>query len=161
MSQVFLIQANSFSEAQVIKNLLLSHDLHPFFRDENIRTIAPHYEQLLGKIIIEISEDEFVQASQLIEQMQDQDRRNQKINEDVIVDRPIDYAKKSLQMAVIGAIILPILGSFYSTILAFRAFKNVRRLNQQELLHVFASMMINIFSFCFWLLLIHRWLSGR
>lgn len=156
MAKVFLIEAQSFAEAQIIKNILISHHLKPFFRDENTRSIAPHYEHLLGKIIIEVPEDEFIQASKIIEQMQDRNLRNEKTSDNEVDLQTNDYAKKSLQMSMIG-LFLPLFGSLYSTILVFRALKHVRVLKKQEFYNVFFSMMINIFAFSFWLILIHRW----
>lgn len=156
MANVFLVEANSFSEAQVIKNLLVSQGLNPLFRDENIRTIAPHYEHLFGKIIIEIPDHEFIEASQMIERMIDENRSRSSTENLDNSSSSINYARKSLNMAVIGVFLLPMLGSFYSTILVFRAFKKSKFLNKQELLQTFAAMMINIFACCFWLIVIVR-----
>ncbi len=68
---VFLMDCADINEVQVVKSYLTALGFHPRIKDEYTRTVAPHYTNLLGNLSIEVPENEFIQASKIIEELSD------------------------------------------------------------------------------------------
>lgn len=153
---VFLAEVADFTEAQVVKALLESMYLHPRLRDEQTRAIVPHMNQLLGKLVIEIPEDEFMKASQALEQMQDIHRPTveaSKDTEEAYLTFSQELAKKALLSAVLGCVFIPLVCNIYSIILSFRVIRTERPLTRVSGKRLMWAILFNAGGFYMWLTL--------
>jgi hypothetical protein len=153
---VFLTDCADFSEAQVVKSYLVSQGFSAKVRDEQMRTVAPHLNHLLGKLIIEVPEYEFLEASLALEKME---RPNLSVvqagdvspeNEDPLL-RTQALAKKSLSNAIIGCIFIPVICNFYSYYLAMQVLKYEKPLSKKSRTRLFWAVIFNCIAFYFWL----------
>ena len=151
MSSVFLTEANSFEQAQVIKSLLKSNGLHPHFRDENMRSIGPHLNPMMGRIIIDIPEIEFLLASQILEQHELEKKSESQPDKKSKVEEQENLAKKVLISSILGCLILPIAASIYSMILGFRLLKTQPPLNKVILRRLALAVLFNSLALIYWL----------
>lgn len=146
---VFLMDCADFAEAQVIRSFLMSHGLHPRVKDEQTRGVAPHFEQLLGKLTLEIPEYEYMQASQLLES-------REKPQVVIITESGYDteaLAKKALWNAIIGCILVPVICNFYSMVLGYRVLKNEIPLKPTSRRRLIWAILFNSLAFYVWLVL--------
>jgi hypothetical protein len=154
---VFLTEVSDFTEAQVVKALLEAMYLHPRLRDEQTRAIVPHMSQLLGKLVMEIPEDEFMKASQALEQMQDAHRPVAPVTQQVEAEMQLTFtqelAKKALLTAVIGCIFIPLICNLFSIILSFRVIRLERPLSRVSGKRLMWAIAFNAFGFYIWLTL--------
>ncbi|WP_413581840.1 hypothetical protein [Bdellovibrio sp. HCB288] len=154
---VFLTEVANFSEAQVVKSFLVAQGFHPRLRDEMTRSVAPHLETFLGKLIIEIPENEFLAASSSLEQLEDsqaekiaeQDEtlllKNQNLQESQ------DMAKRCLINAVLGCVLIPVVCNLYSMLLGFRVLGKEMPLSQLTRTRLVMAFVFNCFGFYIWL----------
>ncbi|MBO9665481.1 MAG: hypothetical protein J7501_01535 [Bdellovibrio sp.] len=156
-SHVFLTECSDFAQATVIKSYLMSQGLHPRVRDEKTRTVAPHLEQFLGKLIMEIPEDEFMAASEALENLQDtnpfrtvEESEQLQAKDQALLDSQA-LAKKCLINAVIGCIIVPVICNLYSMFLGFRVLGREMPLSRISRTRLILAMGFNALSFYIWL----------
>ncbi|WP_413557387.1 hypothetical protein [Bdellovibrio sp. HCB209] len=156
-SYVFLTEVRDFPEAQVVKSFLVAQGFHPRLRDEQTRAVAPHLEQFLGKLIIDIPQDEFIDASQALEGLEDSNALKsvgEKEIEQAQEDRlkaSQDMAKKCLINAVLGCVLIPVVCNLYSMLLGFRVLgleMPLSRLTRTRLIMAFG---FNCLGFYIWL----------
>ncbi len=159
---VFLTECADFSEAQVVKSFLVSMYLHPRVRDEQMRAIAPHLGDSLGKLIMEIPEDEFMKASQALEQKQDAARPPATSEEEKIEDliRTQGMARKALWNSVLGCILIPLLCNLFSMILGYRVLKQEKPLSALSRRRLLIAIVFNSAAFFFWLTIGPHFLTG-
>ena len=161
---VFLTEVADFTEAQVVKSLLEGMHLNPRFRDQQMRSIAPHLGNALGAFTIEIPEDEFLKASQALEHLQNESRsqieeeKNNPSHEDMLVLTQ-ELAKKSLLSSVLGCIFLPIVGSLYSMILGARVLNAERPLTPISRRRLMWAIFFNIIALYAWLVIGPRYFT--
>ncbi|MGZ3769652.1 MAG: hypothetical protein ACXVCP_08555 [Bdellovibrio sp.] len=146
---VFFMDCADFAEAQVIRSFLMSEGLHPRVRDEQTRGVAPHFGQLLGKLILEIPEHEYMQASQLLEGRQEA-TQPEKTEIPVQIDTEA-LAKKALWSAIIGCILVPIILNFYSMALGYRVLRSEVPLGKVSRTRLLWTIFFNSAAFYFWL----------
>lgn len=146
---VFLTLAKNFEEATIIKSLLISEGLHPRVRDENIRSIAPHFGQALGKLEIEIPEHEFQEASLALER--NEPPRVIIVEESNDLEHSQEMAKKCLTNAILGCVLIPVICNLYSMILGFRVLKAERPLSRVSRKRLLFAIGFNSLAFFFWL----------
>lgn len=108
------MHCSDFTEAQVIKSFLEAQGFHPRLRDEQTRSVAPHFEQLLGKLTLEIPEVERQEANTLLEAQQQQQLTNSQEAETIDID---GLARKALWNAILGCTLVPVLCTLYSVYL--------------------------------------------
>ncbi|MNS90120.1 hypothetical protein D3C72_1241550 [compost metagenome] len=157
---VFLTDCSDFSEAQVVRSYLLSLGFSPKVRDEQMRSVAPHLNHLLGKLIIDIPEDEFFDASQALEKME---RPNLSAVNDSTATNSADekaekaltqsqaMAKKALANSILGCIFLPVICNLYSIYLGLKVLKTEKPLSSKSRARIMWSMAFNTIAFYFWL----------
>lgn len=136
-----------FSEAQVVKSYLNSQGFHPRVRDEQTRGVAPHFGQLLGKLTLEIPENEYIEASLLMEQQE-------KPRIQIVTESGIDtqgLAKKALWNAIIGCTLVPLICNFYSMMLGYRVLRNEVPLSKKSRKYLLLAIVFNSISFFVWL----------
>lgn len=160
---VFLTECSDFSEAQVIKSFLISRHFHPQIRDEQTRSVAPHLGGFLGRLVIDIPEHEFLEASFALEKFQDTQLRV--VTEDETpasqqLQRTQDLSKKCLINSIIGCILVPILCNFYSLILAYRVLTNEKPLTDLSRRRLMWSVFFNAMGFYIWLIFGARFLHS-
>lgn len=152
---MFLTECADFGEAQVVKSFLVSQGFHPKVRDEQMRTVAPHLQNLLGKLVIEIPEVEFMSASEALEGLEKQRLE---------IVRPEDHdeqaaalaitqgtAKRSLINAVLGCVFIPVLCNLYSMFLTWKVLAEERPLSRISRTRIALATIFNILGFYFWL----------
>lgn len=144
---VFLMECADFSEARVAKSFLQSQGLHPRVRDEQLRSVAPHLGDALGKLILEIPEHEFLAASQALEKIE---QRSTAVVE-TGSEEAQKLAKKSLWNSILGIFVLPVLCNVYSMVLGFRVLGKEMPLSKKSRQRLLLAMMFNALSFYFWL----------
>jgi hypothetical protein len=156
-SHVFLTECSDFAQATVIKSYLMSQGLHPRVRDEQMRAVAPHLEQFLGKLIMEIPEEEFVTASEALESLQDSNKLRTADEEDALQAKDAALtesqamAKQCLINAVLGCIIIPVACNLYSMILGFRVLGREMPLSRVSRTRLLMAMGFNALGFYIWL----------
>lgn len=155
-SYVFLTECRDFAEAQVVKSFLSSQGFHPKVRDEQTRGVAPHLENLLGKLIIEIPEEEAIDASQALESLETRaDLQIVNNEDDHRKEAELAYtqnmAKKTLINAVLGCILVPVICNFYSMILGWRVMAAERPLSRVTRNRLVLAIVFNIIGFYVWL----------
>ncbi len=155
-SYVFLTECADFGEAQVVKSFLVSQGFHPKVRDEQMRAVAPHLQNLLGKLIIEIPEEEAVEASQALESLEANKpvrlvENSDESQHEVELAYTQNMAKKTLINAVLGCILVPVVCNFYSMILGWRVMAAERPLSRISRTRLFFAMIFNIMGFYIWL----------
>jgi hypothetical protein len=151
---VFLTEVSDFAEAQVVKALLESMHLNPRLKDEQMRTIAPHWGQILGKMIMEIPEDEFMKASQALEQMQDTHRpavEESKKTDEAHLTFTQELAKKALLSAILGCVFIPIICNIYSLVLGYKVIRIERPLTKVSGKRLMWALLFNGIGFSIWL----------
>ena len=159
---VFLTQCTDFSEAQVVRSYLISQGFSPKVRDENMRTVAPHMANLLGKLVIDIPENEFIEASQALEKM---DRKlfvvedEQEVGEDgvqIIHEDTTAYtqslSKKALANAILGCILVPIICNVFSIRFIYTVLTTEKPLTSKSRSNILWALMFNTIGLYFWLL---------
>lgn len=156
MSNVFLTECADFGEAQVIKSFLESQGFHPRVRDEQTRTVAPHLQNLLGKLIVEIPEHEFLPASQALEDLEKTTPLHIVENDETsIQEQHLIYtqsmAKKCLINAVLGCIFIPVLCNLYSMILGWKVLAKERPLSPLSRQRLLLAIAFNTIAFYVWL----------
>ncbi|MEN0057520.1 MAG: DUF2007 domain-containing protein [Bdellovibrio sp.] len=153
-SFVFLTTCADISEAQVIKSFLEAQGFHPFLRDEKTQGVAPHLSQFLGKITLEIPENEFPAASQALE------KAEQAAKEESAVTPPPpafnlqhtqQMAKKALWNALLGCILIPLFCNFYSMLLGYRVLKTEVPLSSVSKRRILWAILFNSLAFYIWL----------
>lgn len=147
---VFLTLAKDFQEATVIKSMLQARGFNPRVRDEYTRTIAPHLGNALGKLEVEIPEDEFVQASLTLEE--NEPPQVIIVEESSSLEYTQETAKKCLLNAILGCVLIPVVCNLYSMILGFRVLKAERPLSPVSRKRLLMAIGFNSFAFFFWFL---------
>lgn len=156
-SYVFLVECSDFSEAQVLKSFLESQDFHPKVRDEQFRSVAPHMQNLLGKLVIEVPEVEFLKASEALEKLEiskskehltlasqaDTEQEHQQFTQGL--------AKKAVTNAIIGCIFIPLLCNLYSLVLSWRVVREERPLTSVSGKRLILAILFNSLGFYIWL----------
>lgn len=155
-SFVFLTECADFSEARVVKSFLESQGFHPRVRDEQLRSVAPHLGDALGKLILEVPEHEFLQASQSLENVE----RPREVTSLPSSDPSQDLAKKTLLNAILGVFVVPVLCNVYSMILGFRVLGREMPLSKKSRQRLTLAMVFNAFAFYFWLIYGFKWLRS-
>ncbi|MDG0815841.1 hypothetical protein [Bdellovibrio svalbardensis] len=155
-SYVFLTECADFGEAQVVKSFLVSQGFHPKVRDEQMRAVAPHLQNLLGKLIIEIPEEEAVDASQALESLESRGDLHLVNNEEdqqkeVALALTQNMAKKTLINAVLGCVLIPVICNFYSMILGWRVMAAERPLSRVTRQRLILAVIFNTIGFYIWL----------
>lgn len=157
-SYVFLVECSDFSEAQVLKSFLESQGFHPKVRDEQFRSVAPHLQNLLGKLIIEIPEVEFLLASESLEKLEIAKPKESLTNaSQTDSDREQhllftqSLAKKAVTNAIIGCIFIPLICNLYSLILSWRVVREERPLTSVSGKRLIIAILFNSLGFYIWL----------
>lgn len=154
---VFLTECNDFSDAQILKSFLISQGFHPKVRDEQMRTVAPHFQGLLGKLIIEIPESEFLNASLALEELEQGQPAKQKIKmadletHEAHLTFTQGLAKKALTNSILGCIFVPLLCNLYSLVLAWRVVREEQPLSATSGKRLILSILFNSLGFYIWL----------
>lgn len=160
-SYVFLTECGGFSEAQVIKSFLMSRQFHPRIRDEQTRGVAPHLGQFLGRLVVEIPENEFIAASLALEKFQDTQLRlvsEEETPASQQLQQTQDWARKALINSIVGCLLVPLLCNFYSLVLAFRVLQRERPLTVVSRRRLMWMMLFNALAFYIWLIFGARFL---
>lgn len=145
---------SEFSEAQVVKSFLMAQGFHPRVRDEQTRSVAPHFGQLLGKLTLEIPEAEYMAASQALENREQQSVR---IVTEIVNDTE-GLAKKALWNAILGCTLVPVICNLYSMILGYRVLKAEIPLGKVSRKRLLWAIVFNSLSFYGWLVFGAKWL---
>ncbi|HWU44766.1 MAG TPA: hypothetical protein VN132_15045 [Bdellovibrio sp.] len=159
---VFLTECSDFAEAQVVKSFLISQGFSPRVRDEQTRGVAPHFQNLLGNLIIEIPEHEFLAASQALEGL-DNKRDLKIVSEEDLSDLSLTQglAKKALVNSILGCIFIPVLCNLYSMILGWRVLAKERPLSILSRRRLLLAIVFNALGFYIWLIIGSKYLFGR
>jgi|GEM_PF-1428338 len=160
---VFLTECADFSEAQVVRSFLIAQGFSPKVRDEQMRTVAPHLSNLLGKLTIDIPEHEFIEASQALEKME---RNLHVVRDNEVVEETEDgfviiqedttaytqsLSKKALANAILGCILVPIICSIFSIRLIYRVVTQEKPLTPKSRYNILWALMFNTIGLYFWL----------
>lgn len=166
MKYVFISEARSLTEAQVVASYLEAHGFHPQIKDLNTRQLAPHFETFLGKISIEVPEAEAIEASLCIENLE-RAKSEQKKNylkdrdpdeEEVLLASSQANARRAMLCALFGLIFIPILLNFYSMMLSFRVMRTERPVSSKSWKYLLYGAVFNLIAFGFWFNFGLRWL---
>ncbi len=146
---VFLTDCGDLGEARVLMSYLESLGLHPRARDLHTRSIASHLSSALGKLTIEVPAYEFMEASRALE------KREVPIQEappaeETHLTWTQGLAKKSLNSALIGLVVFPILPNFYSMVLGYRVLKSEKPFTSVSRNRLFWAVVVNSVTFIFW-----------
>lgn len=141
------MECADFSEARVAKSFLESQGFHPRVRDEQLRSVAPHLGDALGKLILEIPEHEFLSASQALEKIE----TPKVVSPIADSEETQNLAKKSLWNSILGLIIVPVLCNVYSMVLGWRVLAREMPLSKKSKQRLVLAMFINAAAFYFWL----------
>jgi hypothetical protein len=156
-SYVFLTESSDFTEAQVLKSYLQSSGFHPRVRDEQIRTIAPHLQNLMGKLIIEVPEYEFLAASEALENLEKNPRASFRLkiaDQEATEERLVlskELAKKALVNAILGCTFVPLLCNLYSLTLSWRVIRQERPLTAVSGKRLMLAISFNCLGLYIWL----------
>lgn len=151
--KVFLTECTDLSQVQVLKSFLEAQGFHPQVRDEKTRGVAPHLSQLLGKLILEVPEHEFLGASQLLESIEAASPSQNRTEESLAFSYSQSLAKKSLWNAILGVILVPLLCNFYSMILGYRVLKIEKPLSPLSRNRLLWAILFNTMAFYIWLMI--------
>lgn len=154
---VFLMDCKDFNEAQVVRSFLLAQGLHPRIRDEQTRAVAPHFENLLGRLTLEIPGYEFFEASRLLEEHEKPTVVT--VTETWETDTKA-LAKKCLWNSILGLIIVPVICNFYSMSLGYRVLKAEKPLTSQSRRRLFWAVVFNSLSFIVWFTILPKFLRS-
>ena len=164
-SYVFLTQCADFSQAQVVKSFLTSQGFHPKVRDEQMRTVTPHLETLLGKLIIEIPEHEFLAASASLEDLEKQHAQDSTTPaedaQEVALEASQKLAKKCLMSSILGCLFIPVVGNLYSMVLGWRVLKSEFPLSKISRNRLLFAILFNSWGFYIWLVYGFKYFLGR
>ena len=156
-SLVFLTECADIGEAQVVKSFLEAQGFHPRVRDEYTRTVAPHMQNLLGKLVIDIPEFEFAEASQALENLEipkplhlvQAEEEEANLREEQLRSTQ-SLAKKSLINAVLGCVFIPILCNIYSLVLAYRVVQTEKPLTKVSGQRILLALLFNGLGIYVW-----------
>ncbi|MGE5086374.1 MAG: hypothetical protein ACM3MG_08760 [Bacillota bacterium] len=164
-SYVFLTQCADFSQAQVVKSFLTSQGFHPKVRDEQMRTVTPHLETLLGKLIVEVPEHEFLAASAALEELEKQHLQvslsADHDTDDLALEASQKLAKKCLMSAILGCLFIPVIGNLYSMILGWRVLKSEFPLSKISRTRLLLAILFNSWGFYIWLVFGFKYFLGH
>jgi hypothetical protein len=158
-SYVFLTEVTDFPQAQVVKSYLVAQGFHPRLRDEQTRSVAPHLEQFLGKLIIDIPEHEFLDASAALESLQDSNGlkvagdEEEELAQNQALMQSQAMAKRCLINAVLGCTVVPLVCNLYSMILGFRVLGREMPLSRLSRTRLIMAFFFNCIGFYVWLTL--------
>lgn len=144
---VFLMDCADINEVQVVKSYLTAMGFHPRVKDEYTRTVAPHYTNLLGRLSIEVPEDEIFEASKAIEERND----SMVQVKEVIVNEYTPDAKRALFLAILGCVLIPVIANIYSMYIGFKVMRKERPLSRTSRNQLFLAIIFNSVAFYFWL----------
>lgn len=155
MKYVFLTVCSDFALAQVVKSYLVSQGFAPKVRDEQTRSIAPHFGQLLGKLTMEIPEDQFLAASTALEELEN-------ANSVSLAPTPLQQeedqraevqslAQKALLNSILGCSLLPLICTFISIFQGLKVLKLERPLSRSSRKRILWSLFFNTVAFYIWL----------
>ncbi|WP_413574804.1 hypothetical protein ACLVWU_11290 [Bdellovibrio sp. HCB290] len=136
---------------------MVAQGFHPRLRDELTRSVAPHLETFLGKLIIEIPEGEFLAASSALEQLEDeQAEKNADQDETALLKNQSllesqEMAKKCLINAVLGCVLIPLICNLYSMLLGFRVLGKEMPLSRLTRTRLIMAFFFNCIGFYIWL----------
>lgn len=148
---VFLMDCADFSEAQVVRSYLLSQGFHPRVRDEQTRSVAPHFGQLLGRLTLEVPEAEFLSASQALEKFEKPPLAVAEEEQDAHSVALRMMGRRAVWNAILGMFILPIACNIYSLYLSFRVFRAEFPIASQNKRYLLWASIFNCLSIYFWL----------
>ncbi len=151
--KVFLTECSDLSQVQVLKSFLEAQGYHPQVRDEKTRGVAPHLSQLLGKLIIEVPEHEFLGASQLLESIESESAPTIRPDESLAFTYSQNLAKKAMWNAILGVILIPLLCNFYSMILGYRVLTMEKPLSPVSRNRLLWAILFNTMAFYIWLMI--------
>lgn len=137
-------------QAQVIRSYLQSFGLHPRVRDENTRGVAPHFGQVLGKLTLEIPEHEYMEASQALEN-REQEAPLIIVEEEHSLIETQSLAKKCLLNAILGCTVVPVVCNLYSMALGYRVLKHEKPLSKISRRRLNIALVFNCIGFVVWL----------
>lgn len=156
-SYVFLTEVADFPQAQVVKSYLVAQGFHPRLRDEQTRAVAPHLEQFLGKLIIDIPQDEFFEASSALESLQDSNGlkvagdEEAELAKDQALMESQAMAKRCVVNAVLGCTVIPLVCNLYSMLLGFRVLGREMPLSRLSRTRLIIAFFFNCAGFYIWL----------
>lgn len=156
-SNVFLTECSDFGEARVLKSFLESQGFHPKVRDEQTRSVAPHLQNFLGKLIIEIPESEFMGASQALELLEKENSKNKPEKEtpleeaETMLRHTQDMAKKALMNSILGCILIPLFSNLYSMVIIWRVLMLERPLSRLSGQRLILAILFNSLGLYLWL----------
>lgn len=155
-SFVFLTECSDFAQAQVVKSFLVSQGFHPKVRDEQTRAVAPHFQNLLGKLVIEIPEEEALEASQALEVFEKKSPLHlvcdeEDFSKEAKLNHTQAMAKRTLVNAVLGCVLVPLVCNLYSMTLGWRVMAAERPLSRVTRQRLALAMIFNIIGFYIWL----------
>lgn len=153
---VFLMDCSDLAEIQVVRSYLTAEGFHPRIRDEQTRGVAPHFGHLLGKLVLEIPEPEYIRASLLL--------KGRQSNSPETVHPPTQpdteaLAKKALWNSIIGCVLVPLIFNFYSLIISYRVIRQESPLGNVSRKRLLLALFFNSLSFYFWLTLAYSWIT--
>ena len=146
---VFLADCGDLGEAQVLKSFLEAEGFHPRVRDLHTRTVASHLGTALGKLTLEVPDDEFIAASQTLEKRVVPITEAPPAEESHLVWTQ-GLAKKAMWNAVLGMVIIPLLPNFYSMALGYRVLKTEKPISGTSLNRIFWAIVFNSITFVVW-----------
>lgn len=149
-------------EAQVVKSFLEAQGFHPRVRDEQTRSVAPHFGQLLGKLTLEIPEVEYMEASLAMEKQEP--RRVQAVSSVSAVseiEQTQKMAKLAMWNAILGCLLIPIICNFYSMRLGYRVLKTEVPLSRVSRNRLLWAILFNSIAFYVWLAIGPKFFIGK
>ncbi|HEX7673041.1 MAG TPA: hypothetical protein VF412_02665 [Bdellovibrio sp.] len=159
-SYVFLTECADLGEAQVVKSFLESQGFHPKVRDEQTRSVAPHLQNLLGELIIEVPEFEFMEASQALESLQprlkivrseSETEVEQQEAAEIHLQHTQSLAKKCLTNSILGCVFIPIFCTLYSMVLGWKVLAQERPLSKVSRNRLAMAIVFNTMGLYIWL----------
>lgn len=155
MKNVFLTVCNDFAQAQVVKSYLVAQGFSPSVRDEQTRTIAPHFGQLLGKLTIEIPEDEFMAASAALERLEEKNRLTlaEEPQANAQLEETQGLAQKALLNSILGCSFIPLICTGISVYQGLKVLSMEKPLTKASQKRILWSLLFNTLAFYIWLAL--------
>lgn len=151
---VFLVDCADINEVQVVKSFLQAQGFNPRVRDEYTRTVAPHYTNLLGRLNIEVPEDEFREASHALEERNDEMRQTVSTYKNEINDDHSHYAQRALLLAILGVILVPVFGGLYSMFMGYKALTKEKPMSSKSRNRLWLAILFNSVGFYVWLVVL-------
>ncbi len=166
MKYVFISESKNLAEAQIVVSYLEAHGFHPQIKDLNMRQMAPHFETFLGKIIIEIPEEEAIEASLCIEnlerakaaQIDSYMKDRSPDSQEALLEASQANARRAMLCGLFGVFLIPILLNFYSMMLIFRVMRTERPVSSKSWKYLLYGAAFNLLAFIFWFNFGLRWL---